>query len=559
MLVNLHVKNLALIDESDIEFAPGLNILTGETGAGKSLIIGSVALAIGGKASRSLLREGTDYALVELTFHTEDPEVISSLKTSGITPEDGDILLTRKIRSSGRSVCRINGETCSVALLKEAASHLIDIHGQHEHESLLVWKNHIRYLDAFAKKQLAGKKQELEESFRSYTGLKKEYQKFSLDESERSRQISFLQFEADEIEAASLQEGEDEELEREYRRLVHGQRIAEALEECHTCCSEGSPSVSDLLGKSLQELSRAAGYDSQVEEFQERLQEIDSLMSDFNMDLSSYMEDMDFSEETFQVIENRLNEINRLKSRYGKTIPDILNALEEKREEIEKLQNYETLQKEAGEKMQAEYKNLRRLSSEISEIRKEASREFTAAVTESLKDLNFLDVRFDTQFTEKEEPSADGMDEVRFLISVNPGEPLKALDQIASGGELSRIMLALKTVLAANDEIDSLIFDEIDTGISGRTAQKVAEKMKLTARHHQIICITHLPQIAAMADAHYLIEKTSADSHTVSEVRQLSEEESVTELARMLGGAKITETVLQNAREMKELAENIKR
>lgn len=558
MLLNLHVKNLALIKETEVNFGPGLNILSGETGAGKSIIIGSINLALGAKVSKSMLREDAESALVELIFSVDQPRQTEALAELDVFPEDGEIIMSRKVMASGRSVCRINSETVSAARMRKVASLLIDIHGQHEHESLLTKKNHMKYLDSFARKELEEKLAQMASDFRVYTACKKELEEASMDEEQQARELSFLQYEVNEIEAADLKIGEDEELEADYKRLSHGRKIMEAAAECRELCSDGMNSAADSVGSAVHALLSVAAYDEPLGGLTDQLQEIDSLLSDFNRELSGYMDDFEFSEERFAQIEERLDLINNLKSKYGRTIEIILEQKKEKEAAAEKLLNYGEYKKNLELKLQKAETALREISAEVSEIRRAKAKELTEEVKKALLSLNFLDVQFEMEFQKLDHYTANGWDEARFLISTNPGEPLKPLDSVASGGELSRIMLALKTVLAQNDEIETLIFDEIDSGISGRTAQMVAEKIKLTGSSHQVICITHLPQIAAMADVHFLIEKTSSDVSTISQIRMLNREESIAELARMLGGVKITDTVLQNAREMKEMADTVR-
>ncbi|MCC8142340.1 MAG: DNA repair protein RecN [Lachnospiraceae bacterium] len=555
MLQNLHVKNLALIEEAEVEFGPGLNILSGETGAGKSILIGSIHLALGEKVPRDMLRENAQDAFVELTFSVNLPHTVAALNEMDLFPEDGELLLSRKITAGGRSVCRINGETVSAAVMRRAASLLIDIHGQQEHQSLLTQKNHLRYLDAYAKGELEEELAALAESYRTYSECKKSLEEVSLDEEQQARELSFLQYEIDEIDQAHLQPGEDEELEAEFKRLSNGRKILDAAGECREYCAGGNDSASDQIDRALRALLAATDYDEQAGALADQLQEIDSLLGDFNRDLAGYLEDFEFSDELFAQTEERLNLINHLKTKFGKTIEEILEQKEQKEAEVEKLMHYEEYRRELEARYDKAEEALRELTLKVSEIRKAEAETFTEEIRGALKDLNFKDVQLSLEFEQLDHYTANGWDDARFFISTNPGEPVKPLDNIASGGELSRIMLALKTVLAGNDEIETLIFDEIDAGIGGRTAQMVAEKIKQTARDHQVICITHLPQIAAMADHHFLIEKTSDESSTISEIRPLNREESIMELARMLGGARITDAVCLNAREMKELAE----
>ena len=551
MLQNLHVKNLALIDETEVEFGPGLNILSGETGAGKSIIIGSINLALGEKVQKEMLRDNGESALVELIFFVEDADTIEAIRALDIEMEDDTVILSRKI-TGGRAIGRINGEAVSASKMKAVASLLIDIHGQHEHQSLLSKKKHLEILDTFAKESLGDKKEKLAQCYQEYRKLKDELEHANLDGEERARELSFLEYEVKEIEDAQLTVGEDEELEAVFRKYSNGKKIMDAVGAANAATSEDDESASERIGRALRELSSVSAYDERVKEMEEQLTEIDNLLSDFNHELASYLSDEEFDEETFYEIEKRLDLINHLKSKYGNTIADILKYGEEKAERITVLNDYDAylagLQKNVSEKE----KQLEQLSREVSDIRKKESKKLTESIKNALLDLNFLDVQFMMEFAEIDY-TANGIDDAQFLISTNPGEPVKPLGKVASGGELSRIMLAIKTVMAS-DKIGTLIFDEIDSGISGRTAQMVSEKMNALGRSHQIICITHLPQIAAMADSHFLIEKSVENQATVSKIHKLTDEESVEELARMLGGVEITDTVLENAREMKQMA-----
>ena len=557
MLRSLHVKNLALIDEIEVEFGEGLNILTGETGAGKSIILGSVNLALGGRYTRDIIRDGADYGFVELTFEIRDPGQIERLKALDVFPEEGMVVLSRRLME-GRSVSRINGETVTMGLLREVSAVLIDIHGQHEHQSLLYKKNHLEILDAFAREEGAGCRQAVQEAYRDYRACEKELEEVSMDESQRAKEMAFLEFEVEEIEKAALQEGEDEELESAYRRMANGRKIAGSALEAYRYTSEDPDSASENLSRAIRALSEAAECDEGARQLQEQLVEVDSLLNDFNRELSDYSKSCEYSEEELYETENRLNEINRLKVKYGGTVGEILAYQEQQAGKLEKLQDYEAylagLEKKAREAEALLVKACRSLS----QVRKSQAAILEKAVQKGLEELNFADVRFEIHFEELKSYTGNGTDDVEFMISLNPGQPLRPLKDVASGGELSRIMLAIRTVMARRDDIETLIFDEIDVGISGRTAQKVSEKMALIGKSHQVICITHLAQIAAMADAHYVIEKTVEEMETRTRIRRLTEEDSVRELARILGGARITDAVLTNAREMKELAKGIK-
>lgn len=557
MLRSLHVKNLALIDEIEVEFGEGLNILTGETGAGKSIILGSVNLALGGRYTRDIIRDGADYGFVELTFEIRDPGQIERLKALDVFPEEGMVVLSRRLME-GRSVSRINGETVTMGLLREVSAVLIDIHGQHEHQSLLYKKNHLEILDAFAREEGAGCRQAVQEAYRDYRACEKELEEVSMDESQRAKEMAFLEFEVEEIEKAALQEGEGEELESAYRRMANGRKIAGSALEAYRYTSEDPDSASENLSRAIRALSEAAECDEGARQLQEQLVEVDSLLNDFNRELSDYSKSCEYSEEELYETENRLNEINRLKVKYGGTVGEILAYQEQQAGKLEKLQDYEAYLAGLEKKAREAEALLAKACRSLSQVRKSQAAILEEAVQKGLEELNFADVRFEIHFEELKSYTGNGTDDVEFMISLNPGQPLRPLKDVASGGELSRIMLAIRTVMARRDDIETLIFDEIDVGISGRTAQKVSEKMALIGKTHQVICITHLAQIAAMADAHYVIEKTVEEMETRTRIRRLTEEDSVRELARILGGARITEAVLTNAREMKELAKGIK-
>lgn len=556
MLLSLHVKNLALIEETEVEFKEGLNILSGETGAGKSIIIGSLNLALGEKVPKEMLRENAEYALVELTFGVEDEQQAEQLRALDVYPEEGQVIMSRRILPS-RSVGKINSETVSAAQMREVSSLLIDIHGQHEHQSLLQKRKHLEILDDYAKEELGDRKRDLAERFSRYQSLKKEMGEASADASSRARELSFLKYEIDEIEEAALSIGEDESLEQECRRLSNGRRILEAVSAAYELTG-GMGGASEQTGRALREIAAVSGFDSRLEGLERQLIDLDSLLSDCCREMADYQGSQEFSQEELYRIEQRLDLINHLKSKYGATVEAVLEAKEEKRQRYERLANFEQYMEELQGRLRGEEEQLAKISHEVSEIRRKCAARLSQEIQTALSELNFLDVDFSMEFYPPTGYTAGGVDDAEFLISTNPGEPKKPLGKVASGGELSRIMLAVKTILAGNDKIGTMIFDEIDAGISGRTAQMVAEKMSLIARGHQVICITHLPQIAAMSDHHFLIEKNVVNGATVSNIRELAEEEGIAELARLIGGVKITEAVLKSAGEMRELALSVR-
>ena len=555
MLIHLHVKNLALIEDIEVEFGPGLNILTGETGAGKSVLLGSMQLILGGRTVRDMIRTGASCALVELLFQVENKKAEQALNSLGIFTEEGQVLLSRKIMD-GRSINKINGETCTVGQMKAAAECLLDIHGQHEHQSLLYQEKQLEILDAYGREKIRPAKEAVRQSYEEYRKYMRALKELDTDEEQRNREKAFLEFEISEIEKAHLVPGEDEELETLYRRLNNGKLILETLQSVHSLTGyDSGQGAGEAVGTGVRELLRVTEYDTQLESMAETLQEIDGLLNDFNRELSSYVEDLSFDDETFYETEKRLDQINGLKAKYGRTIEEILEYQNTQQQKLEKLARYEENFLEARQNLKKAEEQLEKDSYVLSEIRKDYSKTLTEKIIEGLRDLNFLDVKFRIDFQRKQEFTDNGYDSIEYEISTNPGESVKPLGRIVSGGELSRIMLAIKAILADRDQIETLIFDEIDTGISGRTAQKVSEKMAVIGSCHQVLCITHLPQIAAMADTHFEIEKHQKGSETITEIHPLGERESVRELARLLGGAEITEAVLKNAMEMKELAQ----
>ena len=542
MLVHLHVKNLALIEDIEVEFGPGLNILTGETGAGKSILLGSMQLILGSRIAKDMIREGASYALVELLFQVENPRAEEALGKLGIELEEGQVLLTRKILD-GRSINKINGETCTVGQMKAVASCLLDIHGQHEHQSLLYQDKQLEILDAYGKDEIYPVKEKVNRAYRTYRDSLKKLKSLDMDEEQRNRECAFLEFEIKEIESANLNPGEDEELEKLYRKLDNGKKILETLQEVRDLTGNDSvQGAGEAVGNAVKELMRVTEYDSQLESMSSALQEIDGLLNDFNRELSSYVDELNFDGETFYETEKRLDLINNLKAKYGQSIEAIHTYCGNQKQKLEDLDRYEENFRRAKAEVEKSRAQLEIVSDKLSVIRKKYSQMLTDKIIEGLKDLNFLDVQFHIDFQRKKEYTDNGFDDIEYEISTNPGESVKPLGRIVSGGELSRIMLAIKAILADRDQIETLIFDEIDTGISGRTAQKVSEKMAVIARSRQVLCITHLAQIASMADHHFYIEKNVHDGITETSIRELSLMESEEELARILGGAQIPET-----------------
>ena len=554
MLLGLHVKNLALIEETEVEFGKGLNILTGETGAGKSVLLGSVNLALGGKFEKDMLRKGTEDALVELTFSCEEEmELLSKLQEMDIPVEDDIITISRRMHA-GKTVSKVNGETVNSKQIKEIAEFLIDIHGQHEHQSLLHKKKHLEILDAYAGEKVDDTLAFVKASYQKVSSLKKRIEEELLDETVKQREQSFLEFEISEIENARLRSGEDEELENLYRKLVNSKKITEALSESYIYTgNDTNNGAGSAIGRALRSISSVSNYDESIGSLEAQLIQIEDLLTEYNREVSMYLSDLEFDGTDYQKVEERLNEINRLKTKYGNTIDKVLASCEERKERLEKLADFDSYINDLKLQLSKEEKCLQDACFQLSVARKESSCVLKKILQEALEGLNFLSVQFDIS-VERKEIGMNGYDDVEFLISTNPGEKVKPLSQVASGGELSRIMLAIKTVLAAKDHIDTLIFDEIDTGISGKTAWKVAQQLNTVAKAHQVICITHLPQIAAMADRHLLIEKSAEDGNTLTNISPIEEQKQLEELARLLGSDCLSKEAVMNAKMMRKQA-----
>lgn len=560
MLLNIHVKNMALIEEIEVDFSEHLNILTGETGAGKSILLGSVNAALGGKVSKDMIRKDAEYGMVELVFSVDRAETLDKIRAMDIpVDEEGIVIISRKIMKN-RSISKINGETVTLSLLKEVSSLLIDIHGQHEHQSLLHKKAHLEIIDSYGRKETETVKEELAAAFLEYKKLEKELKETDLNEEERLREINFLKFEIEEIENARLVDGEDELLEKDYRKMCNSRTLMETAGEVYRMMGyDDAHSVGNVLGRAVRQFGSVTNLDEEAGTIGQQLQELDSLCNDINRELSEYLLSLEFDDEAFRETEDRINLIHNLKAKYGNSIPKIKDYLEKQKVRMEELLHLEERIEELTVLTDNARKKVDVLSGRLSELRKGFAVELSKGIKEALIDLNFLDVVFEVSFSKLVHYTANGYDEACFMISTNPGEPLKPLPEIASGGELSRIMLAIKSILARVDTIDTLIFDEIDVGISGRTAQMVSEKMSHISQNHQVIAITHLPQIAAMADSHYFIEKTANNAKTTTSILKMNREESINELARMLGGVEITEGTRNSAREMKEMAEKVKK
>lgn len=552
MLEHLHIRNVALIKESEISFGDGLNILTGETGAGKSMIIDSLQFALGGRAGKDFLRHGEKQAAVEALFSVQSQALTEKLAENGIAPEeDGTLLITRTLSEAGKSVCRINGSTVTVGMLKEIAEDMIDIYGQHEHQSLLNPVKHIRLLDRFCGAGFGEAMEEYKNSRQRLKDLEKQLAILIGDESQREQRMDMLLFQKEEIEAAELQEGEEDALLEQKKRLSSMERLIRLTGESVTLLYDGddrAPSACDRLGDALAKLQEAAEYDAALSPLADALADGYAAVEDCARELKREAEKQEADPEELERIEERLQLFYKLKRKYGGSIEAVLEFYEKAVQELEFLSNSSEKAAELSAKKAAEEKRLSALAETLTARRRATAEQVEEQIETALHDMEMKHARFHIQIEEKADWGADGKDKVEFLISANAGEPLKPLAKIASGGEMSRVMLALKTVLVDADEIGTFIFDEIDTGVSGRTARRVGEKMRFLGGKRQLLCITHLPQIAAMADNHFLIEKESDAGETVTRVTALDEEGAVREVARLMND--VTETTLAAAREL---------
>ncbi|MBO4702741.1 MAG: DNA repair protein RecN [Lachnospiraceae bacterium] len=558
MLLNLHVKNFALIDEIDIDFSKGLNILTGETGAGKSIVLGSLAIALGAKADKDFIRTGEEFALVEITFTADTDEVKNKLVENDISLENDEILIQRKITPQ-RSVFKLNSQTVTVSVIKDIASALIDIYGQHDYQNLLNSRKHIEILDSFAK-DISDAVSGYKKTYAEYLRLKALAESPEVDEVRREREISLLEYQINEIKSASLKANEEEEVEERLKVLENAYKIQSTLSLVKDMMYDYESSAGEMINKSIREMTAISSYDSALGDLFDELNNIYSLVSDFERETYGLLEDYAPNEEELERLRERYNLINELERKYGRTIENVLEYLDDKEKELEALEDY-AIKRESILKDYEKVKDaLKKSADALTEVRKKNAKSFEDAITEGLSDLNFNQSSFYVAITEAPDYTANGKDKVNFEISTNPGEPLKPLENVSSGGELSRIMLAIKTVGAKSDNTETLIFDEIDAGISGVTAWKVAKKLALLSKDHQIILITHLQQIAAMADVHFEIKKTVSDnSRTNTYIDVLDEEGEIKEIARMLGDESGAESFLENASEIKKQALDYKK
>ena len=557
MLVELHVTNFALIDHLDLTFGAGLNILTGETGAGKSIIIDALGLALGERAGSDLIRTGSARATVEAVFDlTHAPaEVRRRLAEAGLdTEEDRDTLLvTRELaRAGGKSQCRLNGRLMPISVLKEIAEGLVDVHGQHEHQSLLSADRHVDILDDWGGKEALLLRGEVAALYGKANALKREREKLQTDARERARTLDLLRFQQEEISAACLKSGEEEALASDRRRLANSEKLSAAATESYDLLSggdSGTGGVLDVLNAALVSVEHAAALDETLSPVADSLRNAVAYAEDAGRDLRVYQEAVEFNPERLEELETRLDLLRTLKRKYGETVDEILAYGSELTSKLEKLENSEAREEQLAAAILEADAALVKVAAKLTKLRRGISWDFSAGIARELGDLGMEATKFEVSI-EPQVVASKGADRVEFLLSPNPGEPLRPLAKIASGGEMSRIMLALKSVLARTGGIPTMIFDEIDVGVGGRTAQTIGDKLVALANDAQVLCITHLPQIASRSGAHFYIEKRVQDERTMVSVVPLDAEGRIDEIARMLGGSRRSEAVVQHAREM---------
>ncbi|NLW22414.1 MAG: DNA repair protein RecN [Tissierellia bacterium] len=562
MIVELNISNFAIIDDLTINFTKGFNVLTGETGAGKSIIIEGIGMLLGERASKDLVRSGKEKASLEGLFFLEEPERINRiLDEYGIDIDPNNyLLISREIFANGRSVSRINGRTVTLAMLNKVTSNLVDIHGQHEHQSLLNVDNHIKLIDIFGDNDLKTLLRAIRENYEKLLKEKKKLKELSLDSRERDREIDLLRYQLTEIDEGDLLKYDEEEIFNEYRKLSNIKEIGYTLGEIADIINSrdyNNISVLDGINRCIAKMNNIVNYDDTLKEFGKVLEYINFEIQDLSRNIMAYIDNLEVDGERLEFLEERIDVINKLKRKYGNTIEEILNYRDSIENRLEILMNIEKAIDKINKNIEDIEKKLTKDCEKLTQVRKKISNNIETSITKELKELNMENVVFKVNFQRLEHFTANGWDKVEFLISTNKGEDLKPLSKIVSGGEMSRIMLGFKRILADYDNIGCLIFDEIDTGISGRTAQVVGEKIKAIGSKRQVICISHSPQIAALADTHFLIEKDTSGERVTTRVRKLDYNERIEELSRLLGGVDLTDTTKMHAKEMLEMSKNL--
>ncbi len=537
MINHISIQNFAIIENTEIDFEEGLNIITGETGSGKSIVIEAISLALGSRADSAFVRHGAQKAVVQLAGELNGE----------------DIIITREVSAAGKNLCKLNGQLVTLGELSETCRRLADIHGQYDNQSLLNPDNHIRLVDSFHGEQITPIKEAYQAAYASYQDTKSRLTKLLSAEQDNLKKLDFYRFEQSEIENAHLTPGEDESLSERISILQNSEKIFDAVETAYGLLSDGDRDVLSPMGTGLHALQSISEYSKEIQTLTEEFADIYYRLEDLSSELRRIRDDVTFSPEELDDSITRISQIDGLKKKYGSTIEEILTYYDTISEELNQIENFDDVKAQLQAEADAAYKVLSEKAAQLTKVRKASAKELETAIESELHDLNFGSAKLSIDFQCSETFGPDGNDDVEFLISTNKGEPLKPLVKIASGGEISRIMLAIKNITGTYDNIPTMIFDEIDAGISGITASIVGRKLHQIAKNHQIICITHLPQIAASGDTHYRIYKEENDSNTFTTVEKLSDTETIDEIARLLGGENITETTRKSAVELMEL------
>lgn len=556
MLKELSIRNFAIIDDLTVDFSGGLTVLTGETGAGKSIIIDAVHLLAGGRASLEFIRHGAKKAELTglFTINSEQHQIYEKMEDFGVECEEGTIILRRDLNESGKSVCRVNGKLVPLSVLREIGSTLIDIHGQHESQELMDEKRHIDLLDHFAYHELADVKQQYFEKYQAYREFKREMSAISMDEQRIAQRIDLYQFQINELEIADLKIGEEEQLLEERKRLSNFNKIFERANIAYESIS-GELKGLDNIGDAMSALDDIVNLDEQFKDSSEAVNSAFYALQDAAHQIKSVLDDLEFDPNRLNDVEQRLAQYQSMKRKYGSTVEEILEYFDKIQEELTQLQNRDETIQNYEKKLSQMEEQLERMALALTKIRKQSAVKLSDAIMVQLRDLHMEKAKFIVNFDSLHSFDANGKDYVSFYISTNVGEPPKSLPKIASGGELSRIMLALKTIFSSSNGITSIIFDEVDTGVSGRVAQAIAEKIAAISISSQVLCISHLPQVAAMADQHYLIKKQVEQNRTYTTVSNINMQHRVVEISRMMSGSEITDLTLQHASELLKLAD----
>ncbi len=557
MLQVLHIENIAIIERADILFARGFNALTGETGAGKSIVIDSLGAVLGQRTSRDLIRTGAPKAFVSAAFDGVD-ESLPVLAENGVSPEDGALLLSRELSGDGKNVCRANGRPITVAQLRAIGAALLNIHGQHEGTALLDETQHLTYLDRFGR--MDARLDAYGALYAALSATRREIDALKMDEAEKARRVDTLRHQIAELERAELKEGEEENLLARRNILRNAEKFIDAISEADYALNGGDETngAASAIRQAEDAIRGLRGMGDEFIDLSERLNALYSEAYDLAMTVRDKREAFEFSPEEQDAVESRLDQLYRLKKKYGGTVGEMLDYLARSKDELDRIEYADDRIAQLEKKLEAQKTAVVRAAKELSDTRKGAAKTLEAEILRELRELDMPKVRFAIDFAEKE-PDATGMDEVRFLMSANVGEELKPIHRIASGGELARIMLAMKNVFAAQESVMTMVFDEVDTGVSGRAAQRVAEKLAKVSRKKQVLCVTHLPQLAAMADTHFSVEKGEENGRTLTRVTELDRAARSKELARLTGGESVSETMLRGAEELLDAAERFKR